>query len=635
MRRLRFVIWIAALLLNLVPEAPLRAECMGRTELATYLKKQDPDCKNLLVLAFDHQSQIWLAGLWKEDKDKKCTLDEEGVAANLALDVNRKPRLSVGGDDGLLVAVYNTNPMLFLVDPGKTEEANIETLAQFEQLARLLGGITQGAIAQADRFTAQREAALEAPEAQASDMWKKVERAITPKIAARAAALRRAQSAQGKVGENARDLEAVTHSVRAYLRGIETGTGVDRLIRDLRCLPGLAGKIDVAARNLAEVEIPSPECKTSYGAANSALARKLNGFSQGRAEEEVAFLTNLRLLGEERTGEDNCSEADQDALEVLREFLDQNRPENAGNALPPEQDRELKNIKSFIVEYLDLLARLDQLSAVSAELLTKAPAAAKSAQSLETLRPREATALGEPLSPAQGDERCTVGDTDARRTQELCALSAGVLPVFSGDPRVKALKFQKRKFSVKAAAPLAADIEKRHKDLESVEFELDSSFINDFSFGIGVLYTDLANPSWTAVKNSAVADPNMVIQRKDEETRAGKPVLLMSFVPQQKDRFLRWGVDLGAAVDANTPTGLAGLSMSLGRFVRLGGGWAWSRVKDLNGQKEFRRLEDGTVDPRSTVPNADAIRTRDVFKNDWYLSLTFSMDALPFFRPAS
>ncbi|MFP5288576.1 MAG: hypothetical protein ACLGI9_22765, partial [Thermoanaerobaculia bacterium] len=430
--------------------------------------------------------------------------------------------------------------------------------------------------------------------------------------------LREIQTAQGQLRTGASQVENATFQTRAYLRSVEMDQDVPVRLQGISGLGGLAQTIDDAARTLTEKALPGAVCKASYTAADAALARKLNGFAQdNRVAQELEFDKNLRRLENDDTTRDNCPDADRAALARLRAWLAANRPD-----VTTTETGTLREIKGIIEDHLDQLVRLDQIAALSADLLSKAPNAAKTAQGLAVLRQREIDAI------STADNRATL-------PVRLCSLSMGVLPVFKGDPRVRALKFQKRKFSLKASAPLAADLEKRHKELDAVEYELDSKLFNDFSFGFGVIRTDLANPVWKATAHPTLSDKK-VIRRTDEETRTGEAALILSFVPGQPERFLRWGVDVGAALDTANPTALAGVSLSLGRFVRLGYGRAWTRVKRLDDdQSEFSLLADGTVDPASVVSSGDDIRTRNDFKDDEYFSLTFTLDALPFFRPAS
>lgn len=619
----RYLVAIAILLLPLAA-TPGFAACTASVELETYLKEriQLESNEKLRVLAFNHNdpNNRWLAGIWDGN-----TLDEKALENDLAFDVNRKPRLSLGGGDKILVVVYNTNPMLFVVDPGKTEEVDVESLAQFKQLTGLLGGVIQSALVTNKQFSLKTLTTSDAlqPELTGLSELEQIRAELLRILKGRATQvgtqLEEIQTAQGSVQRNSQVLESATFTTRAYLRGLETEQQVPTLVKNIQNLDTLAGKIDDSARILAEKALPRPVCTASYSAANDALGRKLNGFAKDkRVEQELEFEKNLRRLEDNDTTKDNCPSEDRRILDKLRLWLDANRPADQASPAPKEANT-LREMKGILQDYQDQLARVAQVSTVTAQLLTAAPAAAKVAQTLATLLPRETAAISRQ-------------DSQGAFPREVCSLSTGVVQVFKGNPGVRALKFQKRKFAVKASAPLAADLEKRHKDLEAVDYELDSKFFNDFSLGFGVIHTDIASPSWSAVAHEPSG--KMVIRQTDEETRAGEAALILSFAPQQRERFAQLGFDLGAALDTDNPTALAGLSVSFGRFVRLGGGLITSRIKRLDdGQREFRLLADGTPDPESVVTKTEDIRKKDTFKEGWYLSLTFSLNSLPFFRP--
>jgi hypothetical protein len=630
--------------LALALSAPIPAaadDCQPDEALKSYLEKEQVPCGTKLLL-YDHTRDEWAAKVL-QGKDKCEPVD---LKSDLALDLNGKPRLSLNGRDQLRVLVVDTNPMLYEVDPGETVEVDVESLAQFEQLARLIGGNLTEAARLAQRFTPiPRQGQIEdvevssafrvetAPELMQDDVGRilvELRDALSEKTARLAGQLQSLQDPQGRLIESSHQLQDATYRTRAYMRAVESSREIRERATDIGQSPpqgaGLAGlddRIDLAARDLAAIDLESPSCVNSHTVASAVLARKISGFSaSGSAAERAAFQSNLGLLQPLHTGVDGCSPEEQHALESLATWL---------MAHPPaaeDQDPRLLQLKQTFDDFLQMATHTSQAKTAIADLLGKAPAAAKGAEALQSLIARESANI-------------STTDGQAALPRKVCSLSAGVIEVFAGDPDVRILKVQQRKFDLKASAPLAADLERHHADnLTAVPFELDSRLFNDFSFGFGAIRTKIADPTWGAVQDPRFPndDKKKVIARTDEETRSGDVALLMSFVPGRllPRRLPRLGIDVGAAIDTDHPGALLGLSTGLGRFVRFGVGYAWFRVKELDdGQDELRLLPDGSADPASltSVSSSDDIRTHEAFKGKVYFSLTFSLDALPFFRP--
>jgi hypothetical protein len=622
--------------------------CPPRDQLQQYVKEKFPDCpKDLVLLAYEHPLPVplqargdaappddktlhgtpWFAARVNGPSSQPpgCALEK----IDLETDLDGKPRLSLGSKDRLLAVVYNTNPMLYTVEPGKTEEADVEGVTELKQLAGLLGGNISNALRLIDRFQPPAEPSVAALVADAHTIRQSLSNILARKAAAQRANLVELDAKRRNLESLTSDLDVVTLEVRSYMRAVENRLKVERTINKIDRLTDLSRKIDDAGLELGKAKNAALEssCQTSYTAASGALLRKLAGFSQkDKPQEEADFAKDLRSLEDENLQVDRCDDEEQDALAELHDWLSTHSP-----ADHPDKDPDLKALKSDIDGYLELIQKLATVKTQSAELLAKVSAAAKLAESLQGLATREARYISK--------------DDQSVQKAPVCSLSAGIIEIFSGDPKVRILKFQKRKFTLKADAPLASDLERHHQDnLVDVGFELDSKWINDFSLGFGVVYhTDTVNPKWSAVADTRHPQPAgsttpapKYIGRTDEESLSGDPLLVLSYVPQQPERFLRWGVDVGGSLNTDHPGLLLGVSTSLGKFVRLGGGWSWTRVKELRpDQMELRYLANGDVDPASTVVTADTdIRQRDKYNGDLYFSLTFSLDALPFFKPA-
>jgi hypothetical protein len=146
--------------------------------------------------------------------------------------------------------------------------------------------------------------------------------------------------------------------------------------------------------------------------------------------------------------------------------------------------------------------------------------------------------------------------------------------------------------------------------------------------GAGTIYTPLADPKWSAGPDSDDPDAKTVVKKSDEENRSGKVVLFLNWRLAQhvyapaRTWPARPGLEFGLGVSQPSDMALfAGGSLEIGRYMRLGGGWTWQKVKTLNGQ------EEGVTE---VSKDAD-IRTKDDFRGDWYVSLSLAIDSLKFF----
>lgn len=627
----RFLVVTVTLALCL-SRAAAGQSCTPKKELEKYLLRSSV-AKGTTVLAFDHSGQDWQALAW--DGSSVNPLTESFF-------VDRKPvppeaRLSVGSGDSLAVVAFNTNPMLYAVQVKPTTEVDIESLAQFKQLARLLGGLVQSALG-LSTFSQVQPPPPPPPEAaediEAVDLppdpdsiFLSLQNILGTKAADVRVQLTALDAAQKRIRNLADRLESNTFASREYMRAVESGGAVRQTLAKLPDVETLDASIDRAASDLARIQadLPASTCVASYTAASGAISRKVRGFpTQGREAEEIAFQRNLQLLDNENTRLDSCTDDEGEVLAKLRDWLEANPPQNS--PLTGDNLSTLQGIRLTIDQYLNLVAGLEQLKAASAGLLAKTPAAGKAAQELRLLAQREA----ESIDPSEAKAKEAV----------LCSLSFGVLAVSpADDPQVDPLKIQQRSFAIKAQAPFAADVVHRRADLEP-KFEVDSEKAASFSLGFGVLYTQQVNPVWSAVADPRVEDPTddtqKYIARTDEEKIAGTVALIASYIPKQKSRRVRFGFDIGAGLDDDHPTGLLGVSVSLGKFARLGVGVGWPLVDELkDGQSELSLDENGAVDPANLTPvgSSDDIRKREHYDETAYFSLTFSLNSLPFFEP--
>lgn len=156
------------------------------------------------------------------------------------------------------------------------------------------------------------------------------------------------------------------------------------------------------------------------------------------------------------------------------------------------------------------------------------------------------------------------------------------------------------------------------------EKKIDVTSTTRWGLGVGLIYTDLEENTWKAVPDPTDATKK-VIGKPSSNSRAGQLALLANLRPGWATfgRNGTYGLQFGAGTDTDKPSLFLGASVDLGRWFRIGAGQTWQRVKVLSsGQEELKTV----------VADDAAIRTRDAFRNDFYLSLSISLDGIPLFE---
>lgn len=171
------------------------------------------------------------------------------------------------------------------------------------------------------------------------------------------------------------------------------------------------------------------------------------------------------------------------------------------------------------------------------------------------------------------------------------------------------------------------------KDVATRRKELDVSFATAWrggtllGVGVGMVYTPLTAPTWSAAAKPGDSTVK-VVTKTDEESRAGTFGLFLNvraaqaIWPSTARNYFVPALQIGTGFDPNKPSLFAGLAWEPGiRYVRLGVGCTWQQVKRLNGQSE------------GDVVNGDSdIKTRDGFDHAYYLSLIVAIDNLSLFN---
>lgn len=151
-------------------------------------------------------------------------------------------------------------------------------------------------------------------------------------------------------------------------------------------------------------------------------------------------------------------------------------------------------------------------------------------------------------------------------------------------------------------------------------------------FGVALVYTPIADPTFKAVTNPAKNDEK-VIGKSSEKPRAGDLALLGSYRLNNSSAPIGYGLQFGVGTTSDLETFL-GLSFDLGPYIRLGGGITGQQITALQSGQHAMKLNNGTPDPATlTVVASDSdIRTKKRLRTSGYASLTISLDSLPFFK---
>ncbi len=212
---------------------------------------------------------------------------------------------------------------------------------------------------------------------------------------------------------------------------------------------------------------------------------------------------------------------------------------------------------------------------------------------------------------------------------------AVVVPPF---PAQRWLKDNPGTLSIKAEGAVCADCTRLKPTALDKKFLLASRRQNVLGLGFGVVHTTIKDPTFGAVHDKDA----QVIARTSEDSRSGAIVvtgslrLISAFSPNSKPRWAEPCLDIGAGVDVKKPSLFLGVSVEFLRYVRLGFGQTWQVVNRLDdGLQEAKYGSDGlpVAGTGTTITAAGDIRTRNRVTSRPYVSLSFALDALPFFQP--
>jgi hypothetical protein len=604
-----------------------------QTQLESYLAKhysQQP----LVVLALDHQTQEWTGYRWDS---KAKTLTPLVTDSELKLPFTNKPRVFLGKDevDRLAIFVTNTNPLLFATKHTGATVAEIEDLATLQKLAGLLGGfISAGIAAGVPEF--ERLEALDIPTVEAAhETLVLAQKALVPidgdvkelrEHAELIAGLLKTQGANIKdalgglekprssFADDLQSLAEAGSEIKSFVQLVENdslaevGTpGFPRLSVTASSLARHAAAID--EKRLA-VKNTQPVCIGSLAALRDAL-RLLRQPHKEPGELKTAedgYKRSLEALADLR----GCNPTNLGiSIDRIRKLLEKRTPLSAVDPTKEKEDQILRLLFLAVDSYLTLVDQHKAGLESAGKLLSEAGTSAKVAEAVQAFNARF---------------------TKHHVASDVCSLRSGVIEV----PRRKEIaeklpwtKVGTESFQVVADSPFKDAVLFRHAADISASYEIQRASNWEFDVDAATIYTEVASPVYSAVPepNTATPDPEdttSFIRQTDEEGRAGELALFLSLQwrsRREARNFFSIGPQLGAGLNADHPALFVGFGVGLGRYVKLGLGYNWQRVKELRDQKADQLLGSG-----------EAIQLRDGFDHGFYGALSITIDNLPFFK---
>lgn len=618
---MRRIIFAAIVTLGLANNA--LAACDVEEQLITYLKAHAPD--RAQILALDHATRRWSGYSWIKPN---LTKTREGFE-NLSL---AKPRV-LNGKDPLIVVVTNTNTLLYTVAQTAAIRVDSAELAALQALALNLGGVLQFAtVADGQREVLSNLESVTMSRVDTADETNrfnafKIE-TVPIKVLPRdlevisATFVEALEAEADKLAQPLTDLRVAAASLKSNVDLATTrGSSLNSLIQvieagqtpsnipphgpaDLLLPQTIESDFSNLVTELALIRDVETLCVAESGAALTAVGHKRFGFPADSRRKEAArkeFDEALDALTS--AGGKSCDGETRDAMRLLGRWLAAAPPTES--PAPDAQQEALMNIENAALRF--------------ATIGSKTSAAIEKASE----------ALKEQFKPVQTAARVVqvAKKLENYDPAKPCTLSAGVIEVDRRNDTIADLPFGKEgeETFVISANPSFPDIEKNHAVPIEVSYGIAKQRRFDFDVDVSLVYTSLLNPTFGVQE---VVDPNAPagsskqykIIRKSEKSRAGDLAAMLTFKGPGITSIVQ--PQIGAGVTADQPAFFTGLAIPLGPYFKLSGGWTWQKVTKLaNGQKEG--------DP---ISGEDALSTRDGFGDSWYVSLSITLDNIPFFK---
>jgi hypothetical protein len=595
-------------------------DCDPMKQVEAYLRGKGP----ARVLVFDHVTQRWAAFQWNGVKPTPIP------AGDLESAFSNKPLLFVEKRTQPTVLVVNTNPMLFNTVFSGATEAPIEDLANLQRLATLLGGVLSAEVAllppgfrpqEAQEGLAAAGRAMREPTLRAAaddKLWEPAS-SILEQLESPADEITKALNA---LRQPRNDLEAQLQSIneinaeiRSYLQLIESRSpsGIEprpNLAVNHNSQPQVEASFDKIADARKALQKVEPVCPGTLAALRDAVRLFRTPLAKDKLPEKRAAVDGFLKALDGIKEKPGCGTAlDRPILEIKSRLI---ALHDKGNGPPSEsgataaQDRALRPLVEGLGAYLTLIDQRVAALKATDELMAKRGDGAKVAGTVHASLLRRA---------------------ELRKVSEdPCFLIAGVVEVRrpgSDETDLRWGQIRSESFKIVADSPYKDLVTLNHPTDVTAGYDLQQAGRWNFDVDVATIYTEIADPVYTAVDPDTNPDnDNNVIGQTDEKGRAGELGLFVTFKRRinQGDLFT-FGPQIGAGFSTDHPAFFAGFGIGISRYAKLGFGWSWQRIKALKDAE--------TGDP---VAATEDISTRDVFKDNYYVSLSITLDEMPFFN---
>jgi hypothetical protein len=504
-------------------------------------------------------------------------------------DVNGIPRVNITSGHAVSVVIAPVNPLVYRVKRGDIKEEDIDQLKDLAKLVTAAGGFLTAFAASprggelaaarigpapdeyAAAFAAERDESAAAARA-ASNALRDIGNLLERQKAERAALVRLARALDG----------APAAGVPA--RGVLAATDADDEQRATALFDTAAASLDTLA------------------AALDRLPASLVGAYRGMLDLSETDAARVRLAARELAARLELHDAARSGPFTLLMTRDANA---IADAPDPEIARRLPELRGKAERYaVRLQAQLSSLAAARddfGKVIENGGQASADARTLRRLKQRgRASEIGDVVRAA----------------------------IYVPDDDTPPLWSRIRTFPLTISPQAAIKTELGYDDADDVSssYKIGHRQSTLFGVGVGLTLTPLASPTWKAVP--APGDPaRKVVGRTGADIRSGQVALfanyrlLQAVAPATAGWIVKPGVEAGIAASTDNPGAFLGASFEVLRALRIGVGVTRQRVKALDGQ-----IEGVTI-----VGSTDEIKTRDVFTNARYVSITFALDTLSLF----
>jgi hypothetical protein len=515
-----------------------------------------------------------------------------GIVKRTKFDLNHIPTVSVGGRDHLIVAVDQTNPLLYKLDVEAATKDNIDQIAQLQTLVGLLGGN----LAQLVKGRSQRAI----PGALSGIVGDDLDAISSPVLDESVAVncLLTATDARGR-------------EITGFIQSVESGGDVEFP------LPAVIGGADCTGVKL-----------TSTNAARAVT--DLDQAVVGLRELSCADIGDLEtaLTGDPDKPDDIHKAFHKLATEAARcPFW--NAPFQGGAASRLDVvRRELKKVVAALTPADMKLALSDPNVVKELDPVHRAALALAKTHDFEKLAalPKGIAALEDFDQTVrrfmiEGTQPCTA-DMSRQCIKTANIVNFLVVDGVNGD-EVSWQDVETQPIKIATAGDFSSNIHARRQTGISTSYKVQPASARAWDVGVSLIRTRISDPKFTAVAGTGT---QKVIAQTGATTRSGELALFanvrpVAFISPDAPAWTRgFGVEIGSALSTDKPAVFAGLSVQLGRYFRLGWGFTAQRVTELKGQK----IGDA-------VTSNDDIVTHQAFHSAHYLSLTVSLGSIPFF----